>query len=50
FTLKLTWKKGAPDGFERNIIFINDQFPGPILVLDQGDDVQITVENNTPVN
>lgn len=41
FPIKLTWEKGAPDGFERDMIFINSQFPGPLLSLEEGDDVEV---------
>ncbi|KAF2465641.1 uncharacterized protein BDR25DRAFT_295302 [Lindgomyces ingoldianus] len=50
FTLELTWKIGAPDGYEREMIFINGQFPGPTLEIDQGDWVEIVVQNNMPYN
>jgi len=48
FTLDLSWKTGSPDGFERHMIFVNDGFPGPTLVLHQGDDVEVLVVNNLP--
>jgi FtsP/CotA-like multicopper oxidase with cupredoxin domain len=41
FDLNLTWQKGAPDGNMRQMIFMNEQFPGPELRLDQGDDVEV---------
>ena len=50
FELILTWGKGAPDGFERDMILINDQFPGPTLEMNQGDDVEILVHNQLPFN
>ncbi|KAE8452253.1 hypothetical protein EG329_000953 [Mollisiaceae sp. DMI_Dod_QoI] len=48
FSLKLTWEKGAPDGFEREMIFMNGQFPGPTLNIVEGDDVEFAVTNNLP--
>ncbi|KAJ5573783.1 Multicopper oxidase type 2 [Penicillium hispanicum] len=48
FDLDLTWQKGAPDGNVRDMIFMNDQFPGPELRIDQGDDVEFVVHNNMP--
>lgn len=48
FSLTLTWEPAAPDGFERNIIKMNGQFPGPELVVDEGDDVEVLVWNNLP--
>lgn len=50
FDLDLTWQKGAPDGNVRELIFMNEQFPGPELRLEQGDDVEVVVHNNLPVN
>ena len=41
FDLNLTWQKGAPDGNVRDMIFMNDQFPGPELRIDEGDDVEV---------
>lgn len=42
FALDLTWKKGAPNGVERDMIFVNDIFPGPALIMDQGDEVTVS--------
>lgn len=50
FKLELTWGKGAPDGFERDMIFINGQFPGPLLDIQQHDWVEIEVVNKLPFN
>ncbi|KAL3961140.1 hypothetical protein ACCO45_006257 [Purpureocillium lilacinum] len=36
FKLTLTWEKHAPDGFEKQMILINGQFPGPLLEMNQG--------------
>jgi FtsP/CotA-like multicopper oxidase with cupredoxin domain len=44
FELNLTWQKGAPNGNVRDMIFMNDQFPGPELRFDQGDDVEVLFE------
>lgn len=41
FSLDLTWQRGAPNGVERDMIFINNQFPGPSLILDEGDEVTV---------
>lgn len=41
FPVTLIWAKGAPDGFEREMIFVNGQMPGPTLNLQQGDDVEV---------
>lgn len=48
FDLDLTWQKGAPDGNVREMIFMNDQFPGPELRLDQGDDVEVSADTRVP--
>ena len=42
FAIDLTWEIGAPDGQPRYMIFMNGQFPGPQLTLDQGDDVEVS--------
>jgi hypothetical protein len=47
FELDLTWQKGAPNGNTRDMIFMNGQFPGPHLVVDQGDDVGVRVYHNS---
>jgi hypothetical protein len=41
FPLTLTWEKGAPDGFERDMIFMNGQFPGPTLEMNEGSYVEV---------
>lgn len=41
FPLVLTWEKGAPDGFERDMILINCQFPGPTLEMIEGASVEV---------
>lgn len=50
FNLDLTWEVGAPNGQQREMIFVNGQFPGPPLVVDEGDDVTVTVNNYLPFN
>ncbi|KAJ5812954.1 hypothetical protein N7447_009977 [Penicillium robsamsonii] len=50
YDLDLTWKRGSPNGHEREMIFVNDHFPGPPLILDEGDEVTIDVTNNLPFN
>lgn len=41
FKLDLTWETGSPNGLERDMIFVNGQFPGPPMILDEGDDVTV---------
>lgn len=48
FELDLTWQKGSPNGNVREMIFMNDQFPGPELRLDQGDDVEVCTLSKLP--
>jgi hypothetical protein len=48
FKLELTWGKGAPDGYGRDMIFINGQYPGPLLDIRQDDWVEIEVVNRMP--
>ncbi|KAJ5884439.1 hypothetical protein N7504_012011 [Penicillium tannophilum] len=50
YTLDLTWKRGSPNGVEREMIFVNDQFPGPSLIMDEGDEVSIEINNHLPFN
>jgi FtsP/CotA-like multicopper oxidase with cupredoxin domain len=50
FKLELTWTKGSPDGFERDMIHINGQYPGPTLKIQQGDWVEVEVCNQMPFN
>ncbi|KAF2093011.1 hypothetical protein NA57DRAFT_69387 [Rhizodiscina lignyota] len=49
-TLRLSWENGSPNGQSRDMIFVNGQFPGPNLVFDEGDEVEITVLNDMPKN
>lgn len=41
YHLDLSWGKGSPDGVERDMVFVNQQFPGPLLVADEGDEVTV---------
>ncbi|KAG0153209.1 hypothetical protein PDIDSM_5059 [Penicillium digitatum] len=50
FELNLTWDTKAPDGVDRQQALINGQFPGPPLVFDEGDKVEVTVNNFLPFN
>lgn len=50
FRLELTWELGSPDGFEREMIFINGQYPGPLLEIQQDEWVEIEVVNSMPFN
>ncbi|KAJ5788527.1 Multicopper oxidase type 2 [Penicillium paradoxum] len=50
FELNLRWSSSAPDGVEREHALINGQFPGPPLIFDQGDNIEVTVNNYLPFN
>lgn len=50
FEFDLTWGKGSPDGYERDMIFVNGQFPGPTLEIHQDDWVEVEVTNRLPFN
>jgi hypothetical protein len=50
FKLELTWGKGSPDGYDRDMIFINGQHPGPLLNISENDWVEIEVCNLMPFN
>ena len=39
----LTWEMGAPNGNSRMLIFTNGQFPGPNLMVDEGDMVEVNI-------
>lgn len=41
YHLDLSWGKGSPDGAERDMVFINQEFPGPPLIADEGDEVTV---------
>ncbi|TLS20902.1 uncharacterized protein PpBr36_10771 [Pyricularia pennisetigena] len=46
----ITWEKGSPDGFEREMAFINGKFPGPVIEANQGDNMEIVFTNQMPWN
>jgi FtsP/CotA-like multicopper oxidase with cupredoxin domain len=50
FEFTITKEKKAPDGFEREFIVVNGQFPGPHIEINEGDDVEITVHNRMDLN
>ncbi|KAG0151281.1 hypothetical protein CROQUDRAFT_720004 [Cronartium quercuum f. sp. fusiforme G11] len=41
---------GAPDGFERVMLVINDQFPGPLIEANEGDTISVMVKNQLNVD
>ncbi|GMG03889.1 unnamed protein product [Aspergillus oryzae var. brunneus] len=40
-TLEFTWGVGSPDGVPRQMILTNGKYPGPDLVFDEDDDVEV---------
>ncbi|CAK44820.1 hypothetical protein M747DRAFT_360643 [Aspergillus niger ATCC 13496] len=48
FALILTEQNISPDGFQRKGILVNGQFPGPILEVCQGVEVEVQVWNELP--
>lgn len=40
----------SPDGYEKRMILVNGQFPGPIIEANWGDTIQVTVHNNLTDN
>ncbi|KAH8672006.1 Cupredoxin [Tricladium varicosporioides] len=37
--------KKAPDGYQKDVLLINGQFPGPLIEANWGDTIQVTVHN-----
>lgn len=50
YNLDITNETGSPDGFERPMLLINGQYPGPAIVADWGDDLEITVTSDLQTN
>lgn len=50
YTLTITNTTMAPDGFERLVLVVNDQYPGPVIEADWGDTLEITVINRLENN
>lgn len=40
----------APDGFSRQVLAVNGQFPGPVMEANWGDNVRVTIRNAMPNN
>jgi FtsP/CotA-like multicopper oxidase with cupredoxin domain len=45
YTFDVSRKVLAPDGFERNMIVVNGQYPGPTIYANWGDTIEVTVNN-----
>jgi len=50
YHLEITNETLAPDGFARPVFAINGKFPGPTLVADWGDTLEITVTSKITAN
>ena len=50
FEFTITKQRKDPSGFVRDFLVVNDQFPGPHLEINEGEDVEITVHNKLDVN
>jgi FtsP/CotA-like multicopper oxidase with cupredoxin domain len=50
FDLYVTWGSNAPDGFSREMLLVNGISPGPVIELDQDDNVVVNVHNWSPFN
>lgn len=44
---QFTIKRGviSPDGYQKTVLLVNDQFPGPAIEANWGDTIQVTVTN-----
>ncbi|KAF5012204.1 hypothetical protein FDECE_1720 [Fusarium decemcellulare] len=50
FDLTLTWEDHAPNDIARKMLLVNGQSPGPLLEINQGDWVVVTIRNQSPFN
>ncbi|MCJ1231423.1 hypothetical protein MMC12_008100 [Toensbergia leucococca] len=41
-----TAENSAPDGYQKDVLLINGQFPGPLIEANWGDWIQVTLHNN----
>ncbi|KAI9773256.1 MAG: hypothetical protein M1839_002168 [Geoglossum umbratile] len=46
YDFTLSYAKLSPDGVERDMIVVNDMFPGPTIEANWGDWIEVTVKNN----
>lgn len=49
YTFNLGYSAGSPSGFERSMMTINNQYPGPLIEANQGDTLVITVHNGLDI-
>ncbi|KAH9446165.1 hypothetical protein Pst134EB_023980 [Puccinia striiformis f. sp. tritici] len=50
YNFRITNAVGAPDGFSKPMLVINDQFPGPLIECNEGDTLKIVVQNDLDVD
>lgn len=50
FDLYVTWGENAPDGYTREMLLVNGRSPGPVIEVDQDDEVLVNVHNLSPFN
>ncbi|KAF4996202.1 hypothetical protein FDECE_12543 [Fusarium decemcellulare] len=50
FNFALHSASHSPDGFERQMYLVNGEQPGPLIDVDEGDDVEVYVQNDLDVD
>ncbi|TDZ24116.1 Laccase-1 [Colletotrichum orbiculare MAFF 240422] len=48
YVFNITRELHAPDGFEKSMILVNGQSPGPLIEANTGDTIRVTVNNHMP--
>jgi len=48
YDLEITKMTLAPDGFPREMLVFNGQYPGPTIEADWGDEIEVTIKNSIP--
>ena len=46
-TLEFTWGVGSPNGVPRQMVLTNGKYPGPDLIFDEDDDVEVSPTRQT---
>ncbi|KAF9508511.1 multicopper oxidase, partial [Hydnum rufescens UP504] len=46
YNWRVSYAIGAPDGFPRQMIVVNNQYPGPLIEANQGDTIIVNVKND----
>lgn len=49
YTFNIGYAAGAPAGFHRRLLVINNQYPGPLIEANQGDTVVVHVNNGLDI-